>query len=346
MGIKNSHPYKTGSFESRENLKVPKQKVLKSRNFLSHKVSKKQRLHDIKMKFKIPFTFSDTEVLKRRSKFFIRFVREKKGNLDDCLKNSGEKIDGRQYFSICYRNFLFNLLILSVLFTSGLGVTGYFIEMKIEHFFYYGVGLAFIFSIFIFFIQLNYPKLYILNKSRNIERNLVSSLQDILVQLNSGIPLFKILINISESDYGEVSEELKKITRQINSGVSQIDAIENNLKISPSKYFKRVLWQISNGMRAGSDMSIVISEEIKNLEKEQAIQIQNYGSRLNPMIMFYMIIAVILPALGMTFLVITSSMLNLQGGIVKALFIIILISITFIQIMFLGIIKFRRPTLI
>ncbi|MFA4953601.1 MAG: type II secretion system F family protein [Candidatus Pacearchaeota archaeon] len=298
------------------------------------------------MKFKIPFTFSDTEILKRRSKFFMRFVREKKGNISDCLKNSGEKIDGRQYFSICYRNFLFNLLILSVLFTSGSGITGYIIKIKIEHFFYYGMGLALVFSAFIFFVQLNYPKIYALNKSRNIEKNLVSSLQDILVQLNSGISLFKILINISESDYGEVSKEFKKITREINSGVSQIDAIENNLKISPSKYFKRVLWQISNGMRAGSDMSIVIDEEIKNLGKEQAIQIQSYGSKLNPMIMFYMIIAVILPALGMTFLVITSSMLNLQGGIVKALFIIILIFITFIQIMFLGIIKFRRPTLI
>lgn len=298
------------------------------------------------MKFKIPLTFSDTEILKRRSKFFLRFVREKKGRIDDCLKNSGERVDGRQYFSICYRNLMYNILILSILLTSLVGAAGYLIHMEITQFFYYGTGLALIFSLFIFFIQLNYPKIYILNKSRNIEKNLVSSLQDMLVQLNSGIPLFRIMINISESDYGEVSEEFKKITKGINSGISQIEAIEDNLKISPSKYFKRVLWQISNGMRAGSDISIVISEEIKNLGEEQTIQIQNYGNRLNPMIMFYMIIAVILPALGMTFLVITSSMLNIQGGIVKGLFIVILLVITFIQIMFLGIIKFRRPTLI
>ncbi len=298
------------------------------------------------MKFKIPFTFSSTEISKRRSKYFLRFVRKKGGGINDSLKNSGEKIDGPQYFSICYRNFFLNFLILSVLLTSGFVITGYFLKTTMEYFFYYGIGISFILTVFIFFVQINYPRLYALNKSRDIEKNLVSSLQDILVQLNSGIPLFKIMMNISESDYGEVSQEFKKITMAINSGMSQLQAIEDNIKIVPSNYFKRVLWQISNGMRAGSDMSIVINEEIKNLGKEQAIQIQDYGSRLNPMIMFYMIIAVILPALGMTFLVITSSMLNIQGNMVKGIFIIILIFITFIQIMFLGIIKFRRPTLI
>jgi flagellar protein FlaJ len=298
------------------------------------------------MKFKIPFTFSETEVLKRRSKYFLRFTRKRGKGINNALKNSGEKIDGPQYFSICYRNFLINLLILSVIITSIIGLAGYFLRYTLLNFSFYGLGISLVFSIFIFFVQINYPKLFTLNKSRNIERNLISSLQDILVQLNSGIPLFKIMMNISESDYGEVSQEFKKITKEINSGVSQIEAIENNIKNSPSNYFKRVLWQISNGMRAGSDMSTVINEEIKNLGKEQAIQIQNYGSRLNPMIMFYMIIAVILPALGMTFLVIISSMIGIQETMIKAFFIIAMIFIIFIQIMFLGIIKFRRPTLI
>jgi len=298
------------------------------------------------MKFKIPFTFSETEVLKRRSKPYLRFTRRKEGKINETLKNSGEKIEGRQYISVCYRNLLINFLILAIIFTSILGMAGFFIKIQISSFFYIGVGLALLISIFILFTQVNYPKIYVLNKSRNIEKNLVSALQDVLVQLNSGIPLFKIMMNISESNYGEVSTEFKRITGEINSGVSQIEAIERNLKITPSKYLKRVLWQISNGMRAGSDMSIVINEEIKNLTKEQAIQIQSYGSKLNPLIMFYMIIAVILPSLGMTFLVIISSMLNIQGNIVKLIFIISMITIIFIQIMFLGLIKFRRPTLI
>lgn len=292
------------------------------------------------MKFKIPFTFSDIEILKRRSKYFLRFAGKKEGKLDNYLKNSGENIDKRHYLAICYRNFLFALLIFCVIFTSVFGL------LKMHFFYFYGLGLALLVSGFLLFNQINYPRIFSLNKTRNIEKNLISALQDTMVQLNSGVPLFRILVNISNSDYGQVSEEFKKITREINSGMPQIEAIEKYGKLNTSQYFRRVLWQISNGMRAGSDMGIVIEEEIKNLGREQAIQIQSYGSKLNPMIMFYMIIAVILPALGITFLIIISSMLNLSANMMKLLLITIFVFIIFIQIMFMGIIKSRRPSLL
>ena len=65
-------------------------------------------------------------------------------------------------------------------------------------------------------------------------------MQDIVVQLDSGIPIFRILVNISESDYGEVSQEFKKMVKEINSGVPQIEAIEKYGKVNASEYFRRV----------------------------------------------------------------------------------------------------------
>jgi len=298
------------------------------------------------MKFKIPFTFSDLERLKRRSKYYLHFARSKPNKLSDHLKNSDVRIDKQSYLAICYRNFVLNLLIFSIIFTSILGVLFSLRIIPVPFFYFYGLGLAFIVAGFILFNQYNYPKIFSLNKTRLIEKNLIPVMQDILVQLNSGVPLFKIMVNISNSDYGEVSEEFKKITSEINAGTPQIDAIEKYGKLNTSEYFRRVLWQISNGMRAGSDMSIIIKEEVKNLSEEQAIQIQTYGSKLNPLIMFYMLIAVILPALGITFLIIISSMLSVSGSMIKILFIVIFFFILFVQIMFLGIIKSRRPSLL
>ncbi len=293
------------------------------------------------MKFKIPFTFSDMEVLKRKSKSFIKFTKFKKGNLNNYLENSGKNINQRQYISICYRNFLFNLLISSILFTTLL-----LIISKIERFYFIGFGSAFLISGFILFNQINYPKVFSLNKTKNIERNLIPVLQDMMVQLSSGVPIFSIMINISNSNYGEVSNEFKKITKEINSGVPQIEAIEKYGKLNTSEYFKRVLWQISNGMRAGSDMGIVIKEGITDLSEEQSIQIQSYGSKLNPIIMFYMLIAVIIPSLGITFLIIISSILNLPEKMVQLAFSLIFAIVIFMQIMFLGIIKSKRPSLL
>jgi flagellar protein FlaJ len=167
-----------------------------------------------------------------------------------------------------------------------------------------------------------------------------------LVQLESGIPVFQIIVNIAASNYGFVSHEFSKAVKEINSGVSQIEALENLIKRSQSVYFKRVLWQISNGMRSGSDMTIVIKDSVDNLNKEQAIQIQSYGSRLNPLVMFYMLIAVILPSLGLTFFIIISSMLGLSGSMMKLMFAAIFVFVVLIQIMFLGMIRTRRPSLL
>ena len=116
--------------------------------------------------------------------------------------------------------------------------------------------------------------------------------------------------------------------------------------LTSSVFFKRTLWQISNGMKAGSDMSIVIEDSINALAGEQTIQVQNYGNKLNPLVMFYMLSSVILPALSITFLTIIASVIGLPEKTIKMMFIGVFIFVTFIQIMFLGVIKSARPNLL
>jgi len=293
------------------------------------------------MRFQIPFTFSSPEILRKKTKRFSNFFARYKGKkLKEYLMNLDVNLTSSEYFGVCFRTFLFGFLILLVIFTSILAL------FRINYFYFYGLGAAFLFSCFLFFSQVNYPKVYNLKKTRDVEKNLIPALQDMLVQLESGVPIFEIIVNIANSDYGLVSYEFKKAVNEINSGISHIDALEHLIKRNSSVYFKRVLWQLSNGLRSGSDMGIVIKDIIDSLSKEQAIQIQSYGSRLNPLIMFYMLITVILPSLGLTFFTIISSMLNLSSQLVKLLFIAIFVFVILLQIMFLGMIRIRRPSLL
>jgi len=206
--------------------------------------------------------------------------------------------------------------------------------------------LSIVFALFVFVARLMYPKLYSARRQKDLERNLLSALDDMLVQLNSGVPLFTILVNISSSDYGSLSDEFKSIVRQINAGVPQAVVIEQAGEKNPSIFFRRTLWQISNGMRAGSDISIIVKDSIRSLNEEQLIQIQNYGNKLNPMIMFYMLVSVILPALSITFLTVISSLVNLGQNTTIGLFIGLFVGVAFIQVMFLGVIKSIRPSLL
>ena len=293
------------------------------------------------MKFNIPFTILETEILRKRYHKYGKYIHPKKeSSIQSYLKNSDSGINASEYLAICFAKFLTSFLVGAILISLIL------LLFRVQKFFLIGPGISLLFTAFILFNRLGYPKIYDSRKTKEIEKNLISALQDMLVQLNSGVPMFKILTNISSSDYGEVSKELKKAVADINSGKPQLDAIDNLGNKTTSLYFRRVLWQISNGMRAGSDMAIVIKESIDNLAKEQAIQIQSYGNKLNPIIMFYMLLAVIMPALGITFLTIIASMLNIAGKVVNLIFIGLFVMIVLLQITFLGIIRTRRPSLL
>ena len=99
-------------------------------------------------------------------------------------------------------------------------------------------------------------------------------------------------------------------------------------------------------MRAGSDISIVIQDTVKSLSEEQYIQIQEYGNKLNPAIMFYMLSSVILPALAITFLTIISSIVGLSEALTQMIFLGMFVGVVVIQILFLGVIKSVRPSLL
>lgn len=293
------------------------------------------------MKFKIPFTLSSIDKLKKKSSSYIKLFKHKKNSsFQDFLDNTDSGLTKEEYFAICLKGLIYNLISAIVILTLVLYL------LKINYFYLFAIGGSLLFSLFILVNQLAYPKIYNGRKQKEIEKNLIPALEDMLVQLNSGIPLFSIMVNISSSNYGALSDEFKKAVKKINSGFPQMDVLEEIGDRNPSLYFRRALWQISNGMRAGSDIGIVIRESVKSLNEEQILQIQNYGNKLNPLIMFYMLITVIMPALAITFLTIITSLVNLPETLSMILFVGLGTLVIFIQIMFLGSIKSMRPSLL
>ena len=291
------------------------------------------------MKFRIPFTLTSIERQKNTSRFFMIKKGIEKSPLQEALDDANLDLTAEEYRAIARKRFITSFLVLYVLASTILVV------MKIEKAFLISLGVVAI-SLLIYTSQVIYPGLYIKRRIRDIEKNLIPALQDIVVQLNAGIPLFNLLANIANSDYGILSEEFAKAAKKINAGFPQIEVLEELGERNPSIFFKRALWQISNGMRAGSDIAVIIQESIKSLTQEQILQIQNYGNKLNPLIMFYLLTSVILPALSITFLTIISSMIGLEKIIIVILFISIASFVIIIQMMFLGVVKSIRPSLL
>lgn len=204
--------------------------------------------------------------------------------------------------------------------------------------------LCFALGVIQFLYSLNLPKLMILRRTRLIEKDLLFALRHLLIKIRSGITLFDAMKGIANGNYGVVSEEFHQMVSQIEAGKSEIETLESAAFRNPSLFFRRALWQIASSMRAGSDIGNTLESIVSNLAQEQKILIRKYGAELNPIALMYMLITVILPTLGVSLLIILSSLVR-GVAISETLFVGVYAVVTIFQYLIMGIIKTRRPAI-
>ncbi len=292
---------------------------------------------------KIPFSVLPPKAVEAFSKHFLGigevlepFFPFLKMN----LKQAKTPHSPTKYLAMCTvasLSFFVSILILSMIILFYFGIKNFYIISP---------AVSIPLTIFVFFQQVLYPKLSASRQIKDIERNLLPALRAVLIHLSSGVSLYEVLVSLSNGPYGELASEFKTVVRRINAGTPSIKALEDSASNNPSVYYRRSIWQLVNGMKAGGDVTLILKETIDGLSKDQVIQIENYGSQLNPMAMFYMLIAVVIPSLAITLLVVISSFLSVTGFTMKLIFFGMYIAILFFQIIFLGLIRTRRPNLI
>jgi flagellar protein FlaJ len=254
------------------------------------------------------------------------------------LEQSGYDFDEREWMALAFFTALFYFLILA----GPLSLLT--IAAKIEPI--RAIGISFLVGFVIGFVSLiylaMYPKLSVTRKVNQIEHYLPYGLHHLLIEVRSGVPLYNALVSIAQSNYGMLSGEFKRAVNEINTGKSEIAALEMLAKDNPSLYFRRVIWQMVNALKSGADIGQTIKQIVDNLSEEQRISIKKYGAQLNPLALMYMIFCVIFPTLGITFLLVISSFIGI-GFDVQYLLIGILAFLMMFQFMLIGLIKSRRP---
>jgi pilus assembly protein TadC len=257
--------------------------------------------------------------------------------MDLDLKQAGIKFSAEEYSSYILTALVFNCVTFTLLF--------YLIFMLILQppntslWLVSSLGL----TLFTLLMQFMYPKYITQKRAKDIERTLLFALRNLQIRLKSGIPLYKAMKGVGAQDFGLVSKEFKRTVNEIEGGIPQIQAIERMAFRNPSPHFQRVAWQIANGLKAGASIEKSIDSITKNLAKEQLIRIKNYGAKLNPLAMMYMMISVVMPALGITFLLLLGSFFGM--GIGEHVFYLIAFFLAVFQFMFMGIIKTNRPVI-
>jgi flagellar protein FlaJ len=195
--------------------------------------------------------------------------------------------------------------------------------------------IFFIYSYFIHYADYKAKKI-----SSEIEKEIVFAGRFLIIELNSGVPLFKTFENLSRN-YDYVGKYFENIVEKINLGTTMEDALNETIEIVPSDNLKRLLWQIINSIKTGADIEKALDSSIDQIVREQKIEVKEYAKKLNPLAMFYMMMAIIVPSLGITMLIVLATFI----GMTLSLTILMIIAglLTFMQFMFLAIIRNSRP---
>jgi len=249
------------------------------------------------------------------------------------------KITAREYMSYCFT------VSTAFFITVGGSVTWILRAGKAKNP-YIGILVGGAIAIAMFLYLAFYPRSIVNRRVKYLERNLLFALRSILIQIRSGVPLFNAMVSISNGNYGPIADEFKNVVDKVSAGKPVLEVLEELAVRNPSIYFRRAMWQIINSMKSGSDIGQNLEDLLRSLAKEQLVEIGRYKSVLNPIAMMYMMIAVIVPSLSITLLIILSSFPGMGAVGEEYVFWLILGFLVFLQFIFLGLIKSKRPNLI
>lgn len=227
------------------------------------------------------------------------------------------------------------VLMNSVMLSTGIGFIAFLLYPKLIVFLFTFLLTPLFFMYFIKYVDVKIDRI-----KKEIDQEIIYAGRFIIIEIESGVSIYNTIQNV-EKNYTYVGKYFGDIINKVYLGTTIEDAINDTMINTPSNNLRKVLWQMMNSLKTGSDIGPALSSVVSQIMKEQQIAVQEYGKKLNPLAMFYMMIAIILPSLGVTMLVILATFIGINMSLGTLLGIAAFLA--FVQFMFLSMIKSSRP---
>lgn len=230
-------------------------------------------------------------------------------------------------------------------FFIGLGLTTlcFFLLSMIDVSILFLIPCFLVSTILSFFFVMKTPIMSIKKRQRELDKEVIFAGRFLQVKLHSGKPLLNALIDAS-TGYGVAGKYFKEIVDDISMGTSLEKALDNAMHYSPSEKFKRILFQISNALKIGINVSDTLGNVLDEITSEQMIEIKRYSKKLNSLSLFYMLAAIVVPSLGTAIFVVIASLIGILRDNESAfgIFLGVCLLIAVLQFMFVAIFKSTR----
>ena len=227
-------------------------------------------------------------------------------------------------------------LIVSVLLTA----LFFFVLQKSELSQFLLIPIFIVLSIIVFFYTLLLLKAKIRKRERDINREVLFVGRYLLVKLYSGRPLLNALIETAKSR-GITPKYIKEIIDDIGTGSTIEEALNNAITYSPSEQLRKIMFHTNNALQLGIDVTKPLEAVLEEITREEELEINKYGKKLNTLVIFYMLAAVIMPSLGVSIFITISSLINIP--ITLNLLLTLIFFIVVLEFIFISLFRSIRP---
>jgi flagellar protein FlaJ len=193
------------------------------------------------------------------------------------------------------------------------------------------------------FLHLAYPGIILSKIATRESKDLLFALREIIMGVDSGVPLFDSMQNVASANYGYVSTAFTDVVRNVEGGMPEVDALRMLALRTESEYLKRTVWQMVNALESGASMEAALTDMVESIEAYTYRDIKNYSSTLNFLLLIYMLVASVVPSLGITLMVLLSAFSGL--GVDMTTIGILVGGSAVVQIVMIGYMGSTRPEL-
>lgn len=182
---------------------------------------------------------------------------------------------------------------------------------------------------------IRYPQLKRKRQYNDLNLELPYALRHMGTELKSGKGLYDTLTTISNSNYGSLSKEYKRVLEEIKYGTSNEKALQNMVERVNSEGLKRTTQQIITTLKIGGNLASSLNIIAEDITFDMQIKLKEYSQKLNGFILIYTFIAILEPVILLIMLMAASTVM---GDIVPGSLILVLYGFFFpLIVLFLGV---------
>ncbi len=267
---------------------------------------------------------------------FIRGIVKKNPQLKLKLKKAGSKQTPFQY--------VYQSLFMTGFSIAALGFVIYMVFNNNLFNLFLGFGFLILFSPVLYRFWFGFVDVQIRKYGRELDGDILFVSEFFLVSLESGLPLGNAIQRLSELKRPG-GRFFKKIYIEFKTGKDLEKAIEDASEYSPSESMKILLKRLKDSLSIGVDLRVVLKNFILESSEKKIVEIKAFSKKLNPVIMMYLLIGIVLPSLGITFFILAAALLDITPEFLKWLLALIFIVMFLFQYLSYSSFKFGKSTL-